>query len=397
MQRICFQDLKKSDLFVDAVYESNGAKNLNGDVLSKLMSVGTQGGFRKVNVKGQKRTAYIVLESTNKHPDWLDRIDYDAGIIQYYGDNREPGRELHNSKLGGNKALKDIFEKLQSGNREDIPPLFYFETENGRNRRFVGLLVPGSDKIKSEELLIAIWRMKNGERYQNYKATFTILDCARISRLWLNDLLTGDGYASKNAPTEWKKWIDKGLYTPLCANDSVLDYRTPDQQMPKTDIDKQKLQAIYDYFENPYDFEECAMRIAQLMDSNISRMEHTRFTKDGGRDAVGLYRIGNNCDGIEVEFALEAKRYSADDSVGVKEISRLISRLRHRQFGILITTSFVAKQAYQEIKEDGHPVVIVSGGDILQILYEAGIKTKLEILKWLNDSFPKTIIPEPVE
>lgn len=136
------------------------------------------------------------------------------------------------------------------------------------------------------------------------------------------------------------------------------------------------------------------MQIAQLMDSNIHGLEHTRFTRDGGRDAIGLYRIGSYCDGIDVEFTLEAKRYSATDSVGVKEVSRLISRLRHRQFGILVTTSYVAPQAYQEIKEDGHPVIIVSSVDILRILYEAGIKTKVEIPKWLCDSFPKEKNPE---
>lgn len=390
MQRIAFEDLRTSDLVIDAVYESNDEKNLKGDVLSKLMFVGAMCGFRKRNTrKGEKKIAYIVLESTNKHPDWLDYIDYESGIIQYYGDNREPGRELHNTKQGGNKILKDVFEKLQSGNRKDIPPFFYFETEVGRNRRFVGLLVPGSDKIKQEELLIAIWRMKNGERYQNYKALFTILNTAHISRKWLNDLLDGEGYSSENAPREWKQWIDRGIYSPLCANDSVLNYRTPEQQIPSSKVDQQKLKAIYEYFDNPYAFEECAMKIAELMDSNIHSLEHTRYTKDGGRDAIGLYRIGKHCDGIDVEFALEAKRYSAADSIGVKEVSRLISRLRDRQFGILVTTSYVASQAYQEIKEDGHPVIIVSGIDILHILYEAGIKTKVEIQKWLNDSFPK--------
>lgn len=389
MQRISFQNLKNSDLFVDAVYESNGATNLSGDVLSKLMSVGTMGGFRKVNArKGKKKIAYIVLESTNRHPDWIDYIDYESGIIQYYGDNREPGRELHSTKKGGNKILKEIFDDLQAGNRLNIPPFFYFETEEGRNRRFVGLLVPGSDKIKQEDFLIAIWRRKNGERYQNYKAFFTILDISCISRKWLNDLLIGEGYQSRYAPKEWKDWIDKGIYLPLCANDSVLNYRTPAQQMPTSDTDKQKLQVIYDYFTNPYEFENCAIKIVQMMDSNIYSIKHTRYTRDGGRDATGVYRIGKFCDGVDVEFALEAKRYAPTDSVGVPEIARLISRLRYRQFGILITTSYVSLQAYKEIKEDGHPVVIISGVDILKILYEAGIKTKVEIKEWLCNNFP---------
>lgn len=390
MQRIAFEELKTADLFIDAVYESNGATNLNGDVLSKLMSVGTQGGFRSVNIRNQKgKAAYIVLESTNRHPDWIDKIDYESGIIQYYGDNREPGRELHDSKRGGNKVLRDVFEMLQDNRRQEIPPFFYFESEEGRNRRFFGLLVPGSDKFKPEELLVAIWRMKNGERYQNYKAVFTILDVASVSRGWLEDLLSGNGYQSDFAPKEWKKWIDKGVYTPLYASDSVLNYRTQDQQMPFKDDDKQKLQSIYDYFDNPYEFEKCAMKIVQLMDSNIHSLKHTRFVRDGGRDAVGLYRIGRQCDGVDVEFALEAKRYSSNDGVGVKEMSRLISRLRHRQFGILVTTSFVALQAYQEIKEDSHPIVIISGMDILRILYDSGIKTKDEIQKWLVKTFPK--------
>lgn len=390
MQRIAFSEICTSDLYVDAVYESNGAPNLSGDVLSKLMNVGAMGGFRKVNIHNKKQLAYIVLESTNKHPDWLDYIDYDSGLIQYYGDNREPGRELHDTKPGGNKILKEIFDSLQSGNRKNIPPFFYFETENGRNRCFRGLLVPGSDKIKQEDLLTAIWRIKNGERYQNYKALFTILDVPHIKREWLSDLLNGDGYNSPNAPVAWKKWVDKGVYTPLCADDSVLNYRTPEQQMPSSTDGDQKLKAIYDYFTNPYDFEECAMLIAQLMDPNIHNLVHTRFTRDGGRDAVGKYKIGRYCDGVDVEFALEAKRYAAKDGVGVKEVSRLISRLRHRQFGILVTTSFVAPQAYQEIKEDGHPVVIISGADIIRILYEAGIKTKAEIEQWLIEKFPKT-------
>lgn len=385
---IKYEDLGHADLIIDAVYESNGAKNLSGDVLSKLMQVGTQGGFRKRNIDGEKKLAYVVLESTNKHSDWLDYIDTEAGIIRYYGDNREPGRALHDSNQGGNIVLKETFDLLSNGDREEIPPFFYFESEKGRNRRFIGLLVPGSDRIKQEEFLVAIWRTKNGERYQNYKACFTILDVPQISRQWLDDLRKGKGLSSKYAPKPWKKWVEKGSYTALAANDSVLNYRTPSEQLPKTKEDSRKLQIIYDYFSNAYDFELCAMRIAQLMDSNISEIEHTRFTKDGGRDAIGKYKIGNRCDGVEVEFALEAKRYMQKDGVGVKEVSRLISRLRHRQFGILVTTSFVAQQAYKEIKEDGHPVIIISGIDILNILYDAGIKTGKEIQKWLEESFP---------
>lgn len=47
--------------------------------------------------------------------------------------------------------------------------------------------------------------------------------------------------------------------------------------------------------------------------------------------------------------------------LGVKEVSRLISRIRHRQFGVLVTTSIVARQAHQEVREDRHPNIFYIG------------------------------------
>ncbi|WP_298672548.1 restriction endonuclease [uncultured Sphingomonas sp.] len=75
-----------------------------------------------------------------------------------------------------------------------------------------------------------------------------------------------------------------------------------------------------------------------------------------------------NC--IQVDFALEAKCHAIASGLGVKVLSRLISRLRHRQFGMLVTTSFLTDQAYGELVEDGHPIVVCAGGDIAQLLIE---------------------------
>ena len=84
-----------------------------------------------------------------------------------------------------------------------------------------------------------------------------------------------------------------------------------------------------------------------------------------------------------MEFALEAKCYEISNGVGVKELSRLISRLRHRQFGILVTTSYVSLQAYQEIKEDQHPIVIIAAADIVRLLKTAGINGEERLNLWL--------------
>ena len=113
----------------------------------------------------------------------------------------------------------------------------------------------------------------------------------------------------------------------------------------------------------------------------------TRAVKDGGRDAIGLYRVGSSPYGLEIEFALEAKRYKPSSGVGVKATSRLISRIRHRQFGVLVTTSYVQDQAYKEIIEDQHPIIVISGKDIVDILMNSGIST-LDLLKeWPDANF----------
>jgi hypothetical protein len=90
-----------------------------------------------------------------------------------------------------------------------------------------------------------------------------------------------------------------------------------------------------------------------------------------------------------VEFALEAKCYALGNSVGVRGTSRLISRLRHRQFGVLITTSHVDAQAYKEIRDDGHPVVILAGRDVVEMLKRSGFDTPAALRKHLLEKYPQ--------
>jgi hypothetical protein len=107
--------------------------------------------------------------------------------------------------------------------------------------------------------------------------------------------------------------------------------------------------------------------------------------------AHGKYRLGlpQNC--VTVEFAMEAKCYARNSGVGVKAVSRLISRLRQRQFGILVTTSYLADQAYQEIVDDEHPIVICAGGDIAELLVaKGGFKSGKELSEWLQLNYPLT-------
>jgi ABC-type lipopolysaccharide export system ATPase subunit len=104
--------------------------------------------------------------------------------------------------------------------------------------------------------------------------------------------------------------------------------------------------------------------------------------------------LGLSYDPVYVDFALEAKCYSPGiegtemNTVGVREISRLISRLRHRQFGVLVTTSAIARQGYEEVREDNHPIIFITGKDIAEILIQSGHNSQEGVRKWLSAEFP---------
>jgi hypothetical protein len=120
---------------------------------------------------------------------------------------------------------------------------------------------------------------------------------------------------------------------------------------------------------------------------DTASLDLTRPSRDGGRDAIGKFRIGVAAASILVDFALEAKCYAMSNSVGVRELSRLISRLRHRQFGVLVTTSYVDTQAYKEIKEDEHPIIVICAADIVDLLRANGMASVEAVDQWLKTDF----------
>src|SRR5262249_46793565 len=115
----------------------------------------------------------------------------------------------------------------------------------------------------------------------------------------------------------------------------------------------------------------------------------TRPWRDGGRDAVGSYFLGPPADRLGVEFALEAKCYQLGNAVGVREMSRLISRLRFRQFGVFVTTSYFNDQVYKEVRQDKHPVVLVCARDIVEVLRSKGMGNISKVQDWLESRYPR--------
>jgi hypothetical protein len=99
---------------------------------------------------------------------------------------------------------------------------------------------------------------------------------------------------------------------------------------------------------------------------------------------VGEYVLGPSSDPITIDFALEAKCYSPTTSVGVRDVARLISRIRHREFGVFVTTSHFAAQAYSEVRTDGHPIALICGQDIVDALRAHGFADASSVRAWLD-------------
>ena len=309
---------------------------------------------------------------------------------------------MRNIRKKGNLQLEQVFDLLSSNNLEDMPPFFVFKkTGNGRNIQFLGLAALGNSNILPDRDLVAFWRSLNGQRFQNYEAYFTILDIKEkgISRDWIKSL-SEDHLASIDvAPDVWKKFISQGrdgieaLKAP-----KIIHIPSKHDQLQCDDEGKKCVDATREHYkDNPYGFESCAMGLLMKMDNHFVDFNLTRPWRDGGRDAIGYYSInsgGKVNAPLKIDCALEAKCYAESNGIGVKQMSRLISRIRYRQFCILMTTSYVDSQAYQEVVEDGHPILVVTATDIARILrmnsitsedideYLSGINSKRK--EWKN-------------
>ena len=398
-----FTKLLSAPLAVDATYAGGSAGNVSDDPIAKMFKgvgehkgAGNQGGFRPIGKGGFGHCRALVIYSSGKESDWPDQFNLERGTLTYYGDNRHPGKALHDTQRGGNELLRDMFAALTGPlqRRKLIPPIFVFaRAAPGWAVKFRGLAVPGEAGISASESLVAVWRMSGDNRFQNYRATFSILDTSAtgadsvIERQWIDGICSGSRATdAPGAPKAWMDWIERGAIKPLQVR-PMIEPRTREEQLPKVGATQEwnMLKALHTSIGHRA-FEFVAVAIFKLAEPNISA-EVTRASVDGGRDAIGQLSLGGIIGGAhQVEFALEAKHFNPTSKGGVtvEHTKRLISRLRHRQFGVLVTTSFVSKQAYAEIIADQHPVVVISGRDIIRLFQSKGITNPEAVEVWVE-------------
>jgi hypothetical protein len=301
-----------------------------------------------------------VLYTSGEETDWPDQIEPTTGDFTYFGDNRSPGG-LHETRRRGNQFLRDIFDAAHDrAGRTAVPPILLFQKVTRRDVIFRGLLAPGSPRLEADQELVAVWRTTRDRRFQNYRAHFTVLNTPLVSRTWINQVLAGDPLGA-DCPKAWRAWVQSRAYHALEAP-RTTSIRTMEDQLPLVPPTCGCYRASIKHFRgDPILFEHFAANIWARFDENVEGVEVTRPSTDGGRDAQGTYRLGPTLDPIRLDFALEAKCYDPGRAIGVRMVSRLISRLKHREFGVFVTTSHVGRQAYTEVREDKHPVVFLTG------------------------------------
>ena len=392
MSTFTWDELPSANLIVDATYEGKRQRplNLSCEPMTKLLpGIGNMGGFRKKVNPRTNQTVGLILMSTGKESEWPDELDVFQGVYTYYGDNRKPGTGLHETPKKGNVELRQLFELAHGSamDRSRCPIILIFEnTLTDHDVIFKGLAVPGAKNLGPGEDLIAVWATENGQRYQNYKATFTILDVGEIDGAWVRSVFQQKeiDYSDSRVPTALRKWVELGEYKPLTA-EPIKVIRTIDEQTPRPGLQTSLIENILAACkEDPWKFEQIAASIWQMSIDMDMTIDVTRKWRDCGRDAIGHLIMGPSHDPIKINFALEAKCLTPPNRVGVEYMSRLISRLKHREFGVMVTTSVVDSQAYKEIRADQHPIVVISGRDIAETLISKGVSSTAKLKIWID-------------
>lgn len=98
MEKVPFGQLAAADLVLDRVYSGGTHGHAGDDAIAKLLPVGNQGGFRFTGSVVKETVRLVVLYTSRAEVDWPDQIDPTTGDFTFYGDNRKPGRAIHDTR-----------------------------------------------------------------------------------------------------------------------------------------------------------------------------------------------------------------------------------------------------------------------------------------------------------
>ncbi len=351
-----------------------------------LPGIGNSKGIRYAKFKKIKNNlpAFVILvtrEVNHKHHNpWDDLVDYNTSKIFYWGDAK-----FHLTKeykdFDGNRVLMCIYEKWLDGEVQHLPPILHFSKKKKGTVVYNGLCI-----LTSVE---TTWFEDEGRPVKNYRFELTILDAEEIMVEWLLErvnISNLDNCNNEFAPKAWNSFI-KGKTDKLkLFKRKILDRG---EQLPSDgSVEANILDSISTL--KPVEFEALLVELLRSLPHINHNITRTRLVKDGGFDFYGEFNLPFPFS-YKIEFLGEAKKYKRNNAVGPGEISRLVARLARGQYGLFVTTSYYTKQAQEEVLEDGYPVRLYNGLDIVNFLRELKLIDKKKIKEeWLKEVIQST-------
>lgn len=326
--------------------------------------IGNSGGIRSAKFLHFKTElpCYIVLItrdiSHRWYNPWEDIVDYSSGSILYWGDAKFDDSKSY-TDYRGNKNLQRVFDCVLENRLEEIPPILHFSKVASGIVKFNGLCV-----LKNLELT---WFQDKGTPVKNYRAELTILDIEKVELNWLHYRVESTDWNSLHikSPKVWKDYLKGNTRKLDVWSKSILD---KNEQLPPEDSQESVLLNRLHQL-SPTEFEAVVVELFRNLPHVNHKIVRTRPTADGGFDFYGQFSIPYPVK-YEIEFLGEAKKFARHAAVQPKQVSRLVARLNRGQFGIFVTTSYYTKQTQREVLEDGYPVRLFSGNDLVNILQE---------------------------
>jgi hypothetical protein len=362
------------------VYVDDIANSKEKDQFVKwLPGIGNSKGIRPAKSKGtwkNRLPAFVVLVTrgiSHKHYNpWDDIIDYGSSRIFYWGDAKFDINKDYKD-FDGNKCLMSIYEKHLDGKNSEVPPILHFSKKQTGKIIFNGLCL-----ITNVE---TTWFEDNKKPVKNYRFELTILDEDKISVNWLLSRIKNSSNSDKIAPECWTSFIKGRIKKLNLIKKEILNKET---QLPiEKSSDALVLETLVKL--KPIEFEAVLVNLIKGLPHINHNITRTRIVKDGGFDFFGEFTLPFPFS-YKIEFLGEAKKYNRNSSIGPHLVSRLVARLGRGQYGIFVTTSYYTTQAQQEVLEDGYPIKLYSGIDVINFLRELKLIDGYNIKKeWLNE------------
>ncbi len=337
--------------------------------------------------KALDRVPLIIFHSNPYKEDqeqtpWRDLIFQEDGRVIYNGDNKNSNQKAHEPR--GNKKILELIELYSSINKTDrlkAPPIIITKSIklNGKTsyRQFIGVGL-----INQSPRLVQQYEKSSGKVFSNYQFEVTLISLQPEEDFdwnWIDDRRNeklNDVEASKKAPKNWLKWVEKGNGIVNQIQLKIKSYRLI------SEVDQNKMppqnkniinELLIRYYPNPSSdgirFEALASFITYLYfeNFNYNRGWITIGSGDRGVDFVGRLDLGHDSFSSNSIIVLgQSKRYKS--SISGERLTRVASRMTRGYIGVVVTLDTFTQQAQQEIKDDKLPIILINGKKVSELL-----------------------------